>query len=101
MIPLGLETALTASLLACCFGNTMTMISCMLADANLTGTLPASLGTALPDLQLLSLRNNPGNCFGGKTALSSQDDPDVIEAALPNQSAEQQHLALRSSTTES
>lgn len=33
----------------------------LLADSNLTGTLPASLGTALPDLQLLSLRHNPGN----------------------------------------
>lgn len=30
------------------------------ADSNLTGTIPASLGTALPDLQLLSLRHNPG-----------------------------------------
>ena len=32
----------------------------LLADANMTGTLPASLGSQLPDLQLLSLRHNPG-----------------------------------------
>lgn len=31
-----------------------------LADANLTGTIPASLGQKLPDLQLVSLRDNPG-----------------------------------------
>lgn len=30
------------------------------AGANLRGTIPASLGTALPDLQLVDLRNNPG-----------------------------------------
>ena len=37
------------------------MTTYLLADSNLTGTIPASLGTALPDLQLLSLRHNPGN----------------------------------------
>ena len=40
------------------------------ADSNLTGTLPASLGNQLPDLQLLSLRNNPGEmhaCFVDST----------------------------------
>lgn len=37
------------------------MTSYLHADSNLTGTIPASLGTALPDLQLLSLRHNPGN----------------------------------------
>lgn len=41
----------------------------LLADSNLTGTIPASLGTALPDLQLLSLRHNPGNLFMAQTHL--------------------------------
>lgn len=40
------------------------------AGANLRGTIPASLGTALPDLQLVDLRNNPGvlslSCRGNR-----------------------------------
>ncbi|KAL3137643.1 hypothetical protein ABBQ38_004919 [Trebouxia sp. C0009 RCD-2024] len=43
-----------------CSLGSQSVAQIFVTGANLRGTIPASLGTALPDLQLVDLRNNPG-----------------------------------------